>query len=183
MVNGVLKMGAVWTAAAVAVGYYFTLDEGDRISLADLLGQEPAVEAVEPAPPKPRTRPAPPASASMVSIPRRNGQFFTRGTVNRGHVEFLVDTGASAVALTAQDARKAGLDLQTLRYNVSVSTANGQTRAARVVLEEVRLGGIVLRDVEALVVPQGLHISLLGMTFLGELQKVEATPQQLILRL
>ncbi|MEM9600848.1 MAG: TIGR02281 family clan AA aspartic protease, partial [Pseudomonadota bacterium] len=61
-------------------------------------------------------------------------------------------------------------------------TANGRTYAAKVVLDEIRIGGIVVRDVTALVVQDGLHISLLGMTFLGELQRVEATPTQLILR-
>lgn len=130
-----------------------------------------------------RPRTTRPKSASVVSIPRRNGQFFAQGRVNRGSLEFLVDTGASSVALTYEDARKAGLDLRRLQFSTPVNTANGQTYAARVMLEDVWVGGIRVRDVEGLVVKDGLHISLLGMSFLGELQKVEATPEQLVLRL
>ena len=122
-------------------------------------------------------------SASVVYVPRQRGQFFVQGRVNRGSVNFLIDTGASTVALTIEDARKSGLKPEGLTYNIPVNTANGVTYAARANLDEVRVGGIRLRDIEALVVKDGLHISLLGMTFLGELQKVEATPQQLMLRL
>lgn len=124
-------------------------------------------------------------SASVVSIPKnpRDGQFWTMGRVNSGHVRFLVDTGASTVALTANDARKAGINLNTLKYNVPVSTAGGTNYAAYVKLDRVALGGITLRDIDALVIREGLGVSLLGMTFLGELQKVEATPNAMILRL
>lgn len=127
--------------------------------------------------------PEKPKSASVVSIPRTSGQFFTQGRVNSGTVRFLVDTGASSVALTLNDARRAGVNVQTLNYTTPVDTANGRTMAATVTLKEIRIGGIRVRNVRALVLKEGLHISLLGMTFLGELQKVEATPSQLILRL
>lgn len=123
-----------------------------------------------------------PRSASVMSIPRTKGQFYAQGRVNSGNVRFLVDTGASAVALTLDDARRAGLDVRTLAYTVPVQTANGQALAAQVTLRDVRLGGVVVRDVPALVMQDGLHISLLGMSFLGRLQTVEATPTQLILR-
>ncbi|MGB6230960.1 MAG: TIGR02281 family clan AA aspartic protease [Litorimonas sp.] len=122
------------------------------------------------------------AKGSVVSIPRSNGQFYTYGRVNRGSVRFLVDTGASTVALTAQDALKSGIDPTTLRYDRAVDTANGRTYGAVVELDEIMIGGIRVRDVRAIVIPEGLGISLLGMSFLGELQKVEATPNQLILR-
>lgn len=122
-------------------------------------------------------------SASVVSIPRSNGQFFTQGRVNSGSVRFLVDTGASTVALTLDDARRAGVNVQSLSYSTPVDTANGRTMAAAVTLKEIRIGGIRVQNVRALILKEGLHISLLGMTFLGELQKVEATPSQLLLRL
>ncbi|MEM7729494.1 MAG: TIGR02281 family clan AA aspartic protease [Pseudomonadota bacterium] len=122
------------------------------------------------------------SKGSVVSIPRTQGQFFVQGRANQGHIRFLVDTGASTVALTAPDARKAGIDLNALRYDVLVDTANGRTKAARVVLDELRIGGVRVADVEALVMSDGLHISLLGMTYLGRLQKVEVLPNQMILR-
>lgn len=135
--------------------------------------------------PKVATKPKPQRSASVVSIPKdaRSGQYHTTGRVNSGYVEFLVDTGASMVALTLNDARKAGVDINRLQYNVPVSTAGGTNYAAAVTLDRVALGGITLRNVEALVLKDGLEISLLGMTWLGQLQEVKATPSALLLRL
>lgn len=124
-------------------------------------------------------------SASVVSIPkdRRSGQFQTTGRVNSGYVNFLVDTGASTVALTLTDARKAGVDVSRLQYNVPVTTAGGTNYAAAVKLDSVALGGITLRNIDGLVFNEGLDISLLGMTWLGQLQEVRATPNALMLRL
>jgi aspartyl protease family protein len=131
-----------------------------------------------------RTKAKATRSASVVSIPKdtRSGQYHYKGRVNSGYVDFLVDTGASAIALTPADARKAGLRAAELEYNVPISTAGGRNYAARVTLDQVALGGIMLRDVEALVVKEGLEVSLLGMTWLGQLQEVKATPNALLLR-
>ena len=124
-------------------------------------------------------------SGSVVSIPksRRDGQFWTDARVNNGHVRFLIDTGASSVALTLNDAKKAGIRPRDLNYNVAVDTAGGRNMAAYVQLKSISVGAITLRNVKALVVPDGLSTSLLGMTYLGQLQKVEATPNALLLRL
>ncbi len=118
-----------------------------------------------------------------VSVPRKDGQYWATGRVNNGMVNFLVDTGATSVALTPEDARRAGINLNDLVYNVPIATAAGQNTAAAVQLKSITIGPITIRDVRAIVVPEGLHTSLLGMSFLGELQKVEATPHALILRL
>ncbi len=120
-----------------------------------------------------------------VSIPKnkRDGQYWTSARVNNGTVNFLVDTGASSIALTPEDARRAGIKMNELVYDVPISTAAGQNIAAAVNLKSVSVGPITLRNVRAIIVPEGLSTSLLGMTFLGELQKVEATPHALILRL
>lgn len=125
-----------------------------------------------------------PLSGVAVSIPksRADGQFWTDARVNSGHVRFLVDTGASSVALTPEDARRAGIRLHTLNYDVPISTAGGENVAAYVNLKSVSIGAVTVRNVRALVIPEGLSTSLLGMTYLGELQKVEATPNALILR-
>jgi aspartyl protease family protein len=125
---------------------------------------------------------APLSHGSVVSIPRTDGQFFAQGRVNSGSVRFLVDTGASTVALTLEDARRAGVDINRLVYNRAVDTANGRTLAADVTLKDVRIGGVRVTNVRALVLAEGLHVSLLGMTYLGELQKVEVMPHQMILR-
>jgi len=144
-----------------------------------------------PAPTQPEATVAPPVKTAVkprgtvVSIPksRQDGQFWTDARVNSGHVRFLVDTGASAVALTLNDARKAGIRTDDLTYNVPVQTAGGTNYAAMVDVKSISVGAITLRNVRTLVVPDGLHTSLLGMTYLGELQKVEATPNALLLRL
>ena len=122
-------------------------------------------------------------SASVVSIPKsRDGHFWTDAQVNRGYVKFLIDTGASVIALTPEDAQIAGIKLQDLNYNGTVSTAGGEIPAAYIKLEHVSVGHIALRNISAVVIKDGLAHSLLGMSYLGELQKVEANPDSLLLR-
>ncbi|GLQ19553.1 TIGR02281 family clan AA aspartic protease [Algimonas porphyrae] len=169
MSTSFLIQAGFFTAIAVGGTYYLSQNPAVKSAMDETADPVVTVEAK-------------PKSASVVSIPRQNGQFYTHSRVNRGSVRFLIDTGASAVALTLDDARRVGIDPRSLSYDRPVDTANGRTYAASVTLDEIRIGGIVVRDVKALVVKEGLHISLLGMTFLGELQKVEATPTQLILR-
>lgn len=152
---------------------------GGTYYLANNTDAEDAVIEVEEI--KPRKK-AVLTQGSVVSIPRTNGQFFVQGRVNSGSVRFLVDTGASTVALTLEDARKSGINIHGLVYNRAVDTANGRAMAAEVMLKDVRIGGVRVTNVRALVLSEGLHISLLGMTYLGELQKVEVMPNQLILR-
>jgi aspartyl protease family protein len=111
-----------------------------------------------------------------------DGHFWAQGDVNGRWVKFLVDTGASTVALTATDARRLGLDPDTLEYARPVFTANGQTLAAAVTLDHVAVAGARIENVQALVVREGLQTSLLGMSYLGRLSRFEATPSALILR-
>ena len=80
-------------------------------------------------------------------------------------IEMVLDTGASAVVLTQEAARAAGLPLEVLRLSVQVDTANGRTRAAPVTLDRVSIGGITERAVPALIAQAGqLRVSLLGMS-------------------
>ncbi len=107
-------------------------------------------------------------SVAVESISLRGdarGHFFTPGTVNGAGVRFLVDTGASYVSLGAADAARAGIDLSKAQPGVS-QTANGPTRVWLARLNEVRVGAIVLHDVEATVHEHNLPIALLGMSFL-----------------
>lgn len=135
-------------------------------------------------PPKIVKKKASPKSASVVVLNKnqRDGQFWTQARVNTGSVKFLVDTGAGLVALTELDARKAGIKTRDLVYKTPIRTAGGENFAAKVTLDRVSVGAIILKDVDALVVPEGLDVSLLGMTYLGELQSVEATKSTLTLR-
>jgi aspartyl protease family protein len=106
----------------------------------------------------------------------QNGHFFVKAEINGRTVKVLVDTGASAVALSYEDARDIGLHPGNLDYNVPVSTANGVARAAGVNLNKVEIDGVRVSDVQGLVMPEGvMRGSLLGMSFLSKLKsfKVE----------
>jgi aspartyl protease family protein len=117
---------------------------------------------------------ATPAFAGSAAIERdEDGHWRADSRVNGRKMELLVDTGATMVVLTPEDARSAGLDLRSLRYNERVRTANGVTRAALVTLERIQVGQVRLRDVEALVVERGLSTSLLGMSFLSRLDQFQ----------
>jgi aspartyl protease family protein len=111
-----------------------------------------------------------------------DGHFWAEADVDGRRVRFLVDTGASAVALTIEDARRLGLDPTTLNYEYTVQTASGQARAAQVKLDSIAIAGARVDDVEAFVIETGLETSLLGMTYLGRLSRFEATRSALILR-
>ena len=181
MTNTILRDVVIIGALGVAMVLAFQ----NRDTLYGMAGLERPTQNTEVAL-ESRPAPAPQVNqGSVVSIPksRQDGQFWADATVNSGYVRFLVDTGAGAVALTKEDAQKAGLRLHELDYNVPIRTAGGRNMAARVKLKSISVGSITLRNVEALVVPEGLETSLLGMTYLGQLQKVEATPSSLLLRL
>jgi aspartyl protease family protein len=111
------------------------------------------------------------------------GHFEVRAEINGTPVTMLVDTGATATVLAAQDAREAGYDPKTLVYNVPIMTANGEARAARVLADEVRVGEIVRTDLPVLVAEAGrLDRSLLGMNFIGTLSGFDMRGERLILR-
>lgn len=111
-----------------------------------------------------------------------DGHFYANAKVNNTSIRFLVDTGASTIALSLADAKRLRIDLDALNYIINVSTASGQTLGAPIMLEKVSIGKITLRDVEAIIIKDGLSTSLLGMSFIGRLQKFEASRNQLILR-
>lgn len=111
-----------------------------------------------------------------------DGHFWAEAQVQGRRVRFLVDTGASSVALTRTDAQRLGLAPAALVYDRPVSTAGGKTMAAAVTLDYVSVAGARVDEVEALVLQDGLEVSLLGMTYLGRLNRFEATRDSLILR-
>jgi aspartyl protease family protein len=111
-----------------------------------------------------------------------DGHFWAEAEVDGHPVRFLVDTGATAVALTADDARNLGIDPSSLQYQYTVMTANGPARAAQVKLGLVSVGRAQISDVQAFVIDKGLGTSLLGMSYLGRLAKFEATPDAMVLK-
>jgi aspartyl protease family protein len=113
----------------------------------------------------------------------RAGDFSVRARVNGAQIPMVLDTGASAVVLTQEAAKAAGLPLEVLSYTVQVETANGHTRAAQVTLDRVAVGGIVELAVPALIAQPGqLRANLLGMSFLNRLQGWEVRGDKLVMR-
>lgn len=112
-----------------------------------------------------------------------DGHFWAEASVDGTRVRFLIDTGASVVVLTRADAKRLNIDLDTLSYSLPMMTANGQVSAALVRLDEIRIGNVRVRNVDAVVQEHDmLGASLLGMSFLGELSRYEATKDTLIIR-
>jgi aspartyl protease family protein len=125
------------------------------------------------------------ASRGMtVEIARgQRGEFQIVTEINGSRVSTVYDTGASAVVLTQEAAKAAGLPLEFLNDSVPVETANGRTRAAPVTLDRVKVGNIVERNVPALIAQPGqLRTSLLGMSFLNRLASSEVRSDRLVLR-
>ncbi|KPK55320.1 MAG: hypothetical protein AMJ59_24115 [Gammaproteobacteria bacterium SG8_31] len=100
-----------------------------------------------------------------------SGMFRTVGSINGLPVKFLVDTGASSVAMNSAQARRLGIDFRVIGEPAAVMTASRLERVYRVRLDTVKVGAITLRNVEAVVLDGAQPDSpLLGMSFLGRLQ-------------
>ena len=163
-------MGAVCAAAAAqGVIAYSRVHDGAGLRAAP-------VEVVAEAAPQPAE------GAPAQVLKAADGHYWAEASVNGHEVRFLVDTGASAVSLTTEDARRLGIDPASLNFTAKVITAAGPARAARVKLDTVAVAGAHVRDVDALVIENGLSTSLLGMTYLGRLSQFEATQNGMILR-
>jgi clan AA aspartic protease (TIGR02281 family) len=111
-----------------------------------------------------------------------SGHFLIDAWVNGEPVTFLVDTGASDIVLTLDDARRIGLEPRALAFTQRFATANGEVRGAPVVLREIRVGQFRVFDVSASVNEAALEVSLLGMSFLEQLSGYEVRGDRLILR-
>jgi len=117
-------------------------------------------------------------------VPRHwDGHFRAAASVNGSSIDMLVDTGASLVLLTFEDAIKAGVDTQNLNFNVPILTANGRSHVATLEIDQINIGGVMVEGVEAAVAERGqLHASLLGMSFLGEIEEAVIRKDRLILK-
>jgi aspartyl protease family protein len=166
-----LEAALFWTAVGLvlALGYTYRMelrDVGDRV-LAEFVPGRAASRGVR-----------------TVEIVRgRSGDFQIATRVNGARASMVLDTGASAVVLTQEAAKAAGLPLEVLAYNVTVDTANGRTRAAAVTLDRLAVGNIVERSVPALIAQPGqLRTNLLGMSFLNRLESWEVRGDKLLMR-
>lgn len=115
-------------------------------------------------------RPVDNGNGTIALIRDDTGHFSARGEINGNAVNFLVDTGASSVVLTYEDAQRLGFQPETLAFTTITRTANGEGRAARLRLDEIAVGSIRRYRIEALIAePGALDGNLLGMSFLSTL--------------
>jgi aspartyl protease family protein len=106
-------------------------------------------------------------SGQVTLMADSRGHFITMGAINGMAVRFMVDTGASSVALSVPEAKRLGINYLAGPQG-RASTANGTVAAYKVKLDNVRLGDITLTNVEGMVVDGGgLNVALLGMSFLN----------------
>jgi aspartyl protease family protein len=124
-----------------------------------------------------------PAGVRSLSIARDGrGHFQTEGRIEGQRIGFMVDTGASMIALNETSAARFGLRPSRGDYNATVTTANGTIKAARTRIAMVDVGGIVVRDVDAMVLPdEALSENLLGLSFLSKLRRFEYANGKLVL--
>jgi len=118
-----------------------------------------------------------------LSIPRDGrGHFLTEARIEGQRIGFMVDTGASVIALNETSAAQFGLRPSRGDYNATVSTANGTIKGARTRLAVVDVGGLIVRDVDAMVLPdEALSENLLGLSFLSKLKRFEYANGRMVL--
>jgi len=164
-----LKHGLVWAGIFVGllVIYSYRADFADVASrvIMEVMPSEPVIVS--------------PGAVSLRKDVR--GHFVAMASVEGTRVRFLVDTGATSVALNESDAKRIGIDISRLSYVIPVSTANGQTFAAPIELRDITIGDIRVENIPATVIKDSDQ-SLLGMSFLSRLNSYEVNQDTLILR-
>ena len=110
-----------------------------------------------------------------------DGHFYVTAQVNGASINFLVDTGASVVALTEEDARAAGLDFSPAEYEPIARTANGIAEGKALTLPKVTIEGKEVMEVDAAIV-EGAEQSLLGQSYLSRISGVQMNGDHMVLR-
>jgi aspartyl protease family protein len=172
--SGVMRNIVIFAAIMIGLGT-FMAQMADKMSSASATSAPRQMAAVQ--------MPAPQAGNRSLSIPRDSrGHFQTEGRIDGQRIGFMVDTGASVVALNETSAARFGLRPSRGDYNATVATANGTIKAARTRLAMLDVGGLIVRDVDAMVLPdQALSENLLGLSFLSKLRRFEYANGQMVL--
>jgi aspartyl protease family protein len=165
----------LFAAAAIAGAGVFMAQMADRMTPAPAHANLARKEATVGA--------AMPAGNRSISIPGdARGHFQTDARIDGQRIDFMVDTGASVVALNEKSAARFGLRPSRGDYNATVTTANGTIKAARARIAMMDVGGLVVRDVEAMVLPdEALSENLLGLSFLSRLKRFEYANGRLVM--
>jgi aspartyl protease family protein len=108
-----------------------------------------------------------------------DGHFYADATIDGVRINFLVDTGASMIALTGQDAAALGIEWDEASLQPIGRGANGVVNGVPISLDRVEIEGIEARAVQAAIIPEGLDVSLLGQSFLSKIQNVEISGDEM----
>jgi aspartyl protease family protein len=157
------SLGVLSLAVASSLGVLWTLD------LGGVLGSAQAEEAKT-------------GYGEARVVRAADGHYWADARIHDRPVRLMIDTGASRVVLTRDDAVRLGLNIEPEAFSMTLTTASGQARAAPVVLQAVAVDSARVEQVDALIVDSGLPHSLLGMSYLGRLTEFRATPTQLTLQ-
>lgn len=176
------EVGSWMLIAAIVVGGIVYFDELKGTAAAALGLTEQQITIAD-APRGTRDEPARPSASGTVELRAGgHGHFETPISINGRSIEVMVDTGASLVALSYEDAERAGIFVRPGDFTHRSQTANGIAKFAPVTLERISLGDITVRNVAAAVSEPGkLRTSLLGMSFLNKLSRTEMRRGLLVL--
>ncbi|WP_024515808.1 TIGR02281 family clan AA aspartic protease [Bradyrhizobium sp. Tv2a-2] len=167
----------ILAAVMIALGS-FMAQMADRMTAASA-SPNPAKTVVAPEP----VIPADGSSHSLSLAADSRGHFLTEARINGQRVNVMIDTGASVVAINESSAAHFGLYPSRGEFTANVTTANGTIKGARARLAMVDVGGLVVRDVDALVLPdEALSENLLGLSFLSKLKRFEYSNGQMVLQ-
>ncbi len=173
-------LSLIFLALALAPKYWLATSAQENADLVPRLGETSAEFEARA---RGLARPAPTEPISVTLAPDPQGHFFVEPIVNGTRLRMMIDTGASLVVLSREDARHIGINPATGDFTMPAATANGVVLVAPVVLKEVAIGEVAVRDVPAAVFPDNkLQVGLLGMSFLSKLSHFEVAGGQLVLK-
>lgn len=168
---------------AVLVGWFMPGADPDAAPPPPVAVEQPApppptgVAVPDPKPSAPTTEPG-----EVILNRAADGHFYAPGNADGAAVSFLVDTGASVVALTENDAAKLGLYWHPGELSVIGRGANGEVMGKTILVKRLSIGTLTAENVPAVIIPNGLHISLLGQSFLSRIAQVSIRDNQMSLK-
>lgn len=180
LIGELVSWGAACAVLVAGAIHYDTL----RAGVADILGfsTPAAVDTVASHSAVDEVNIAAGRSGTEELTASADGHYYARAEINGRPLDVMVDTGASMVALTYEDADRLGLRLRPSDFTAEVHTANGTTAVAPVMLDRITIGRVTVRNVRAAVTQRGrLGKTLLGMSFLGQLERVDISQGRLLL--
>lgn len=171
----------IWIVVGMG-GLALLMGDGGDIAVAPPESVPQTVTSVGAATP-PNTAPAAGNGLAEVALIRApDGHFYADAQVNGATIRFLVDTGATRVALTPADAQRAGLQFSSGEFTARGETAGGPIALKPVTLDRVAIGAVEARQVDAVIAEDKLGVSLLGQSWLGRVRSVTIADDRMVLR-